>query len=188
MITDKATARIIVKEARKNIALDSLSKKSRQIAEKVLNTKEYRKNQILFAYIPCNNETDTWPVINQALCDGKTVAIPRVVGENMIFYQYKENDILEDGYMGIKEPLPNGRIIDSSEGLIIVPGVAFDTKCNRVGYGKGFYDRFLASHPHCDTIGICFDFQIFEEVETNSADKQIDMLITESKSYKGEKI
>ena len=102
-----------------------------------------------------------------------------------LFYRIDNEKDIKEGYMRIKEPLPSkDRLVDCNEGLIIVPGVAFDKKCNRTGYGKGFYDRYLTKHRGLIKIGLGFSFQVFDELETDSYDIPLDYVITEDNIYK----
>ena len=89
-------------------------------------------------------------------------AFPRVEGEDMVFIEYNDNLDFEKSAFGIQEPV-GGRGIGWEKAAVLVPGIAFDLKGGRIGYGKGYYDRFLAAHPDYTPIGICFTEQVSEE-------------------------
>ena len=114
---------------------------------------------------------------------GKTVAVPRVEDDDMVYYEIKDFSTLKSGYFGIMEP-DGGKVCTREEGFLLVPGVAFDPARHRVGYGKGFYDRFLAAHPGFTTVAAAFEFQLFDAVPFEETDILPQMLVTEQKIYR----
>ena len=114
----------------------------------------------------------------------KKVAAPKVVGEDMIFYQISQPEDLEPGYFGIREPKTSLPVADGEDGLMIMPGVAFDNQRHRVGYGGGFYDRYLSKHTSHFTAALAFEFQMMEEVPTEPTDLLPDVVITEKTIYR----
>lgn len=155
---------------------------SRIIAEKIIQTSQFQEASQIYAYIDYNHEVSTRGIIEAAWKTGKQVAVPKVVGKDLIFYELRSFDQLEEGYYGILEPA-SGEIVDWEKPLMIMPGVAFDSARHRVGYGGGFYDRFLEVHK-IPTIAIAFDFQIMNEVPVEPTDILPDVVITEQKIYK----
>ena len=106
-----------------------------------------------------------------------------IVGDDLRLLPYNGTDSLKPGIFGIMEPIEQETTVDESEiDLIIVPGVAFDRQLNRMGRGKGYYDRLLST-LQAPKIGICFDFQLQDTVPTESFDKKMDMIITEKRDY-----
>lgn len=180
------------KELRKKYILirnkiENKQEKSKVIIQKVKQEEVYKKAKVIGIYKSILSEVDTSLLINDALKSEKTVALPRVMGNDMIFYKINSTkEHLEKSEFGIEEPKANNEnYIDvKSIDLIIVPGVCFDTEKNRVGFGKGFYDRFLRNH-NISTIAICFDEQIlkYEKIPTNSFDVQVEKVITEQRTY-----
>ena len=184
-MTEKKEARAYVKNIRKISDRDTILANSKLITEKLISLEIISKYDTLLLYNSINNEVDTKELMNYAKKCGKTLAFPTVVGDEMLFYRIDDDKDTKEGYMGIKEPLPSkDRLVDCNEGLIIVPGVAFDKKCNRTGYGKGFYDRYLTKHRGLIKIGLGFSFQVFDELETDSYDIPLDYVITEDNIYK----
>lgn len=111
----------------------------------------------------------------------KRIILPVVEGEFLILKEYIPGNV-ENGYRDILEP-NSGEIVDPAEiELAVIPGVAFDAKCNRIGRGKGFYDKLLP-HINCTTIGLGYDFQIVPAIPCNGYDIPLDMVITESGCY-----
>ena len=131
---------------RKALSAENAENKSIAIMEKVLSLREYKEASLVLVYIDYKNEVHTRPIIEAAWRDGKQVAAPKVNGKKMDFYLLNSFDDLESGYMGIMEPREGLEKTEAFEGVMIMPGVAFDRKLNRVGYGGGFYDRFLENH------------------------------------------
>lgn len=102
----------------------------------------------------------------------------------MIFYQISHPEDLEPGYYGIREPKTDLSVADGEDGLMVMPGVAFDDRRHRVGYGGGFYDRYLSKHTRHFTAALAFEFQMMEEVPTEPTDLLPDVVITEKTIYR----
>lgn len=125
-----------------------------------------------------NHEVVTEYLIKEAWKAGKEVAVPKVVGKDMVFYKLTDFARLEPGYFGIPEPV-SGEIVNWSKALMIMPGVAFDRANHRVGYGGGFYDRYLEKHPQLERVAIAFSFQMLPEVPTEPTDICPQIIVTE---------
>ena len=156
---------------------------TRKVSEKVVHHPLFINASDIYCYVDYHRETGTRPIIEQAWDCGKNVWVPRVIGDNMEFFQIHDYGQLSPGIKGILEPNENGRKASGESGLMIMPGVAFDRKKHRIGYGGGFYDRYLARHPFLRTMAVAFDFQVFDEVVHESFDIQPDILITETAIY-----
>ena len=156
---------------------------SRKIAETVTALPEYSNSRRILAYADYNHEVMTKYIIEAAWNDGKEVAVPKVVGQDMVFYKLTDFAQLEKGYFGIPEPA-RGEIVQWEEALMIMPGVAFDRQNHRVGYGGGFYDRFLEKHPYITRVAVAFEFQMMSEVPVESTDISPEIIVTEKEIYK----
>ena len=156
---------------------------SSRICDTFVSMEVFKDADTIYVYKSVNNEVNVDYIINKAYETGKTVAIPRVNGKDMLFYKITDNSELIRGYMGIPEPVdnPNNLIDENINGVIIVPGLAFDENCQRTGYGGGFYDRFLVKHPGLVKVGVAYDAQIYNELETDEHDINVDMIITENR-------
>ena len=135
---------------------------SRAAQLNLLSLDEYARAECVALYAPVHNETDTEMILCDALQTGKRVLYPAVCGHQMVFRPVERIEMLQEGAFGILEPYPTGVDHQADEAdMILVPGVAFDLSGHRIGYGKGFYDRFL-HHPGCTSqlIGLCHDFQL----------------------------
>ncbi len=147
-----------------------------RIKERFFSLPQIKKAESILLYYPHKNEVDTLPIISDLLKEGKIVLLPKVQGKDIIPIQIKDLSNLKEGYAGIKEPEGNPVSVDSID-VIIVPGVAFDKKGHRLGYGKGFYDRFLKKTKGLK-IGLAYDFQVIEELPSEEHDVPLDLIIT----------
>jgi 5-formyltetrahydrofolate cyclo-ligase len=130
--------------------------------QNLLTLEEYARAECIALYASTRNEADTSEILAAAFRADKRVLYPAVCGEHMVFRQVEGVASLEQGSFGILEPCPTGVDHHADEAdLIVVPGVAFDLTGHRIGYGKGFYDRFLR-HPgrKAHLVGLCHDFQL----------------------------
>nr|WP_294679978.1 5-formyltetrahydrofolate cyclo-ligase [uncultured Blautia sp.] len=161
-----------------------VDEKSREITRHMAELPEYKAATKIMAYADYNHEVITRYMIEKAWEDGKEVSVPKVVGKDMIFHRLTDFSQLESGYFGIPEPREDGEVTRWEDALMIMPGVAFDKNCNRVGYGGGFYDRFLEKHPKICRVAVSFSFQILEEVPTEPTDICPEIIVTEDRTYR----
>jgi 5-formyltetrahydrofolate cyclo-ligase len=141
---------------------DSWRASSSKAQLNLLSLVEYTRAECVALYAPAHCETDTGLILAAAFKAGKRVLYPAVCGHKMVFRSVERVEALQEGAFGILEPCPTGTDHQADEAdLIVVPGVAFDLSGHRIGYGKGFYDRFL-HHPGCTAhlVGLCHDFQL----------------------------
>lgn len=167
---------------RENLTDKEWEENSRQIYDKVTSHPFFLQANTIYCYIDYRREVATRAVIEYAWKLGKKVAVPKVVGDEMHFCEIKSFEELECGYKGIQEPKSQISANDD-EALVIMPGAAFDISCHRIGYGKGYYDKYLHVHPKQKTIGIAFELQMLEKVPSEEYDVCPDIIITEEKTY-----
>ena len=135
---------------------------------------------VVVAYYSLPDEVDTHNMINQLVAEGKTVYLPKVIsGEDMVLCRYTGAESLREGAFGIMEPVGPEISADEAVDVVLVPGMAFDAEGNRLGRGKGYYDRFLKSlnNPRPRLIGVCFDFQKVDVVPTEPTDVKVDVVV-----------
>ena len=154
----------------------------RMMADRVTTLPVYKVAKRILGYADYNHEVMTGFIIEAAWRDSKEVAVPKVVGQDMVFYKLTDFAQLEKGYFGIPEPA-RGEIVQWEEALMIMPGVAFDKENHRVGYGGGFYDRFLEKHPQIRRVAVAFEFQMLPEVPTEPTDISPEIIVTEKSAY-----
>lgn len=149
---------------RRALTPDLWSASSRAAQGRLLELEEYARAETVALYAPAHGETDTGLILAEAFRAGKRVLYPAVCGLEMVFRPVTAVEELRAGAFGILEPCPTGPGHQADEvDLIVVPGVAFDLTGHRLGYGKGFYDRFLNTAAHmAHLVGLCHDFQIAE--------------------------
>lgn len=138
--------------------------KSKIIFDKLIHEDIYKNSKVIALYKSLDSEVDTNELIEYSLKIGKTVLLPRVKENNLRFYRIRENEELYQSSFGVLEPIdnPNNLFRDNLIDLVIVPGICFDINKNRLGFGKGFYDRFL-SNKNIENIAICFDEQVLAD-------------------------
>lgn len=182
----KSELRAEYKQKRKALTAEEVQTKSRQIAKHVLEMKEYVQADLVMAYLPIMNEVDTTPIIADALERGKTVVIPKVDGDSMEFFVYRPSSELEQSSFHVSEPVIEEIPVFSEEimargvrRLMLVPGLVFGGNGLRIGYGKGFYDRYLSKDPVL-TVGLCYDLQLLEKIEGDSFDIPLNYIVTEN--------
>jgi 5-formyltetrahydrofolate cyclo-ligase len=163
--------------------------KSGLISQKVFQTPEYAEAQNILLYADYFHEVGTSEIFYDAVRRGKRVYYPKsdALTNTMEFYRVKSLDQLEAGYKGIMEPVENEyfryRFNKKEDTLIIVPGVAFDISGFRLGYGKGFYDRFLVNRRQISTMALAYSCQIIDELPHDAYDVKMDKIVTEEIIY-----
>lgn len=165
--------------------IQNREEKSAQIARSLFNTQLYQNADAVFVYMAYRSEADTEPVITRSLADGKCVAVPRVTGTDMVFCRITSMDCCKKGAYGILEPGSDcPEVQPDKKGLILVPGCAFTRDGMRMGYGGGYYDRYLQAHPDVVTVGYAFEEQIFETIPCEAHDRKLDFIVTQKGHYK----
>ncbi len=154
----------------------------RCLCENVTALDALRQAETVLVYIPTGSEVSVWGIIRTAMEQGKTVAAP-VCGKDhtMGFYAFTDDTQLIPGKYGIMAPdtLICPKVTDFSRAVCIVPGLAFDRAHYRIGYGGGYYDRFLAAHPGIYTVGVCRSAFIADTLPRDRYDMAVDTVATE---------
>ncbi len=162
--------------------LSNKSKLDETIFDKVVSLESYKKSNFIIAYVSTKIEVDTRKIIEFSLSQGKKVAVPKCIDgtRNMDFYFINSFDDLETGTFSVLEPKHNlcVKVENFKNSICIVPGLAFDGKGYRLGYGKGYYDRFLNNYKG-KKIGLCYCRCTLNSLIVGKFDKHVDLLITE---------
>ena len=174
---DKKALRQQIRQLKRAMTEEQILEKSRRLGELFAASHLYRQAKTIYGYLPYNQEVRTVPMLERAISDGKRVAVPKVYGEEMRFIYIDDLSQVEAGYAGIPEPVADEPVADDPEALVLMPGLAFDTQGHRIGYGGGFYDRFLEKEPGHPTLALCYDFQMLPEVEVQSHDIPVDLVL-----------
>ena len=174
---DKSTLRKEIRKLKRAMTEEEILLRSQRLCEKFLKCDFYQNADTVYGYLPYNQEVRTWDLLAQAMADGKKVAVPKVYGEEMRFIYITDFSQIETGYCGIPEPIEDAPVANDKDALVLMPGLAFDTDGHRIGYGGGFYDRFLSSEPDHPTIALCYDFQVRNDLPAEAFDIPVDLVI-----------
>lgn len=186
----KAEIRRMIKAIKREHSNEYIESESQKIQELLLEQEKYKNSDELFCYVSYNKEVSTMKIINTALEDNKKIAVPKVIEKGMMeFYYINSMNQLREGTYGILEPGPECiKAIPyyKSSILFIVPGLAFDREGRRLGYGGGFYDRYLNKHSNYikNIIAMAFQFQIIEKIPAEEYDFKINEIITNTEIIK----
>ncbi|OGJ43912.1 5-formyltetrahydrofolate cyclo-ligase [Candidatus Peregrinibacteria bacterium RIFCSPLOWO2_02_FULL_48_14] len=176
----KQALRQEMREKRKALSPASYAKKSGEIHKQLENLKEWQSARTVLLYVSNEAEVDTHALLHDALEKNRRVFVPKTVGENLVICPLREWEDLKPGNFGILEPC---EIVEEahpeSMDLILVPGLAFDRRGHRLGYGKGFYDKLL-KNTRGFKVGLAFSEQVVEELPTEAHDVPLDLIITDS--------
>ena len=146
---------------------------AQEIYEKLRALAVYKEASVLCLYVPIQKEVDLFQYIPEFYADGKKIYLPRVNGNTMDFYAYNEQTVLVEGAYHILEPDSRLRLEPEKTDdicLIVMPGAVFTKGCDRIGYGGGYYDRYLAAHSICHTVAVGYAVQIVDSIRTEETD------------------
>lgn len=178
------------KQLRKEIRLrkqqhtpEQLQVSSADICEQLLQHPRIKAAHTIMAYAALPDEVQTRSLLDTLLQAGKEVLLPVVINDTRLeIRRYTGPDTLQCGSMNIPEPTGEAFTRPETIEVVVVPGMAFDKQGNRLGRGKGYYDRFLRSVPQAYTIGICFPFQCLSQIPTEPTDVTLHEVITARES------
>lgn len=161
---------------------DEWRSSSLRAQQRLLELEEYKRASSIALYAPFSNEVDTLLIADTALKEGKQVLYPLVLGADMSFRVVEALQMLRPGRFGIMEPAPDAALpAENYAGLLVVPGVGFDHCGHRIGFGKGYYDRYLGSlDGNVCLVGLCHEFQLLEAaLPAEPHDVRMDMVVTD---------
>ena len=174
---DKKELRAQIRARKRAMTEAEITEKSEKLGQLFAASPLYLQAKTIYGYLPYNQEVRTVPMLEQAKKDGKRVAVPKVMGDEMVFIYLDDLANVEKGYAGIPEPVENSPVADDPHALVLMPGLAFDPQGHRIGYGGGFYDKFLAAEPEHPTLALCYDFQMLPALETEEFDIPVDCVL-----------
>ena len=174
---DKTELRKAIRQRKRAMTEEEIVAKSQALAQLFYASEAYKNANTIYGYLPYNQEVRTVPMLERAMADGKRVAVPKCYGNEMRFLYMEDLSKVEKGYAGIPEPIADEPVADDKTALVLMPGLAFDPQGNRMGYGGGFYDKFLAAEPGHPTLALCYDFQMLPHLETEEHDIPVDVVL-----------
>lgn len=184
---DKNEVRQLIKAYRQKLTDEDVKIQSRLIIDRLKKSDIYKTSENVFLYISYNREVDTYMLLSQCFMDGKKVYAPKVLSKtDMEFYCIQNEHDLVSGYMGIMEPSDSCEKAKTRDGLFIMPGLAFDYDFHRIGYGGGFYDRYLSEDNTFIKAALAFDFQLLESIPYEEHDLKPDYIITQTQFIRRE--
>lgn len=174
---DKKALRREIREKKRAMTEEEIVDRSEKLGQLFVQSEAYRKAKTVYGYLPYNQEVRTVPMLEQALRDGKRVAVPKIYGDTMKFLYLDDLSKVEKNDMGIPEPIDDTPVADDKTALVLMPGLAFTKQGDRMGYGGGFYDRFLAEEPDHPTLALCYEFQMVDSLPTEEFDIPVDTVL-----------
>jgi 5-formyltetrahydrofolate cyclo-ligase len=171
---------------RRNLEISYSSLKSDEILATIKKLPCYQKANTVMFYLSFDGEVITDNMIEQSFQDGKNVAVAAIKNNDkteMGAFKISNINQATDNVMGIRQPKINNSLeLDKQNiDLVFIPGIVFDVNCYRIGYGKGFYDKWLTEISRDKTIGLCYDFQIINRVPVEEFDIRLGMIISEER-------
>ena len=181
----KSILRKEVLHKRNSLSNFQIARRSKLIQDKLIGSAEFIESKSIGVYLPVGSEVQTDHIIRNALELDKTVLLPRVIINELHFFIVEKHDYYHDSLdvnkFGIKEPKKTNMKLDFID-LLIVPGIVFDSHGYRIGYGYGYYDKFMAEKNFSKSIGLAYDFQVMKNpIPKFEFDKKIDILITDDR-------
>ena len=177
---EKNSLRIRMKEKRKQYSKEEQLSDAEKIVKQLITIPEIHREQRLLLYSAKTPELSLDLFMKWCLDNQKEIYFPRVCGEEMDFFRIQSREDFRLGYFGILEPKEYCQIFSGQRAICLVPGVAFDKKGNRIGYGRGSYDRYFRRNQEkqMKKLGISYDFQLVDEIESEDFDEKLDGLVT----------
>ena len=183
---NKAQLRLCSLNKRESLDSEYIRVSGISICNSLTDSLIYRQADLILCYVPMKSEVNTLPLIINALAIGKTVAVPYCRSKEMTFRVISSLDDLTQGTFGTLTAVDSCETVRVFENcLCIVPALTCDRECNRIGYGGGYYDRFLSVNNNIRTVCLCYEKCILESVPVNKHDIKVDTVLTEKHIYGG---
>lgn len=161
------------------------AEKSAKITDRLLGLPEVRAARTVMLFWSFGSEVETGEMIEGLAAMGKELALPRVEGTDIIATHYRPGDPVREAWFGAREPLDTRLLSPMEIDVVVTPGLAFDRAGHRLGYGGGFYDRFLRRvRPDAFKVAVAFDLQLLDKVPSRSDEVPVDAIVTESETIR----
>ena len=168
-------------EKRNSLSKEEIAEKSKKIKDLLFNLSQFKNSKTAMFFVSFSSEVSTHEMIRSSL-GKKNVVVPKLAGgeiEPSVIIDF--DNLIQSGKFGILEPIELMKIAYKNIDLVLVPGAAFDLEGHRIGYGLGYYDKFLKKVPKAVKIGLCFGFQVVDKIPNKEHDVPVDLIITEEK-------
>lgn len=179
----KSSLRTKLKHIRLQIPVEERRRNNGIIREKLLALEEIRQAGTIFCFLSMQDEVDTHTLIEDLRRQGKTIVLPKILpGKKMEVVSMGPRQDLVPGEMGILVPR-SSQPFTSSIDICLTPGLGFSAQGNRLGFGRGYYDKWLSTHEVVCKIGLAYDCQVLDEIPVDEFDVPMDMIVTEKQIY-----
>jgi 5-formyltetrahydrofolate cyclo-ligase len=170
---------------RNSLTPEDISERSRKIGETLFREKHFKKAKTVAFYIPKGNEVQTRDMMEHAIREGKEILVP-VTDSEVSMCEFTSFFDMVPGKFGVPEPKHHVAKDHAAE-VVLVPGIVFGPCMHRIGYGKGYYDKYFKKNPKVFKIGMCYDFQVMDELPKHGHDIPMDLIITDKRLIKPSK-
>lgn len=178
MMSEKSALRAELLARRGRMSIIENAELSARACAKLLSLSQYKDAKMIMCYLSIKNEVETRGLIAQAFSEGKRLCLPKIVGGEMSAVEWREGGPLKPAAFGTREVDSGDEVPPEDIDLVVVPGVGFDRSGGRIGYGKGYYDRFL-KQARCPRVALAFELQMVDTVYCETWDEKMDMIVTE---------
>lgn len=183
----KAGLRAEYRRKRNGLTEAQALERSNRICRRLLTLPCFLQAKTVYFYYPLGKEVSLLPAAEAALAMGKRIGFPKTEGTYIRFYRTRSLEAFQEGRFHVMEPAGSELLTDPAP-LILTPGLVFDEKRNRMGYGKGYYDRYGAEFPGALRIGIAYELQMTERIPVAACDVPMDGILTEARMIGGRRI
>lgn len=180
----KISLRKEFKQKLKSLAMEQKRFLDHAVFKNLVSMPEFQRASCFYGYMALSWETGTSEIIEYLLEKNIPVALPRVLGDDMEFFQINSMSDLQEGAFHILEPKESCKMVRWPDACMLIPGLAFSLSGKRLGKGGGYYDKFLNREPGHDTIALAYEFQICGDIPSEEHDRSVDYLVTEENIYK----
>ena len=174
---EKNQLRDWIRKHKRAMTIEEIEERSAKLVELFLASEAYKNAKTVYGYLPYNQEVRTTRAMEQVLKYCKGLAMPKIYGDRMDFIVVTDLSQVAKGYCGIPEPIHDEPLATDETALVLMPGMAFDAEGHRMGYGGGFYDKFLEREPNHPTLALCYEFQLLPHLDTEAHDIPVDAVL-----------
>jgi 5-formyltetrahydrofolate cyclo-ligase len=177
----KDKQRKLLRGRRDDLTAEEITAFSGQIIQQLTSVDEFKQARSLFCYVSTGSEVQSHGLMKDLLASNRQVSVPRIADglcmDAVLMTMWSELTPAEMGILTVK----SGKVVTGPIDLVVTPGLGFSLAGQRIGYGKGYYDRWFSENEHVCRVGLCFDCQILSDLAYDDSDKPMDIIITPSR-------